>query len=76
MSDSERYTGGDTIPPYPVMHGSMYVEVESLDTCYRTLCGDCAYKLHVIEKILPISKVNCLHKTMLFFSEAADDVKQ
>lgn len=70
MSDPERYTGGGTMPPYPVMHGSMYVEVENLDTCYRTSCADCAYQLHVIADTLPISKANCLHKTMLFFSES------
>lgn len=75
MTLSQRYTGGDTMPPFPVMHGSMYVEVQTLDECYRTSCGDCAYHLHVIESTLPISKANCSHKAILYFGEAADNAR-
>ena len=67
MTDSERYTGGDTIPPFPVMHGSMYVEVESLADCFSTSCIDCAYQMHLIDGDLPISKANCFHNVMLRF---------
>ena len=30
--------------PYPVRHGSMYAEPESLEECNRTRCYKCAYQ--------------------------------
>jgi hypothetical protein len=43
MTDSERYTGGHTMPPFHVMHGSMWKEPQTLEECTNTKCGSCAY---------------------------------
>lgn len=69
---SKPYTGGHTMPPYPVMHGAMFTEVQTLEMCYNTKCADCAFTLHLIDEKLPISKANCNHKTMLYFAKSIE----
>lgn len=71
---SKPYTGGDTMPPFPVIHGSMYCEVQTLNECYSTLCTRCAYQLHLIDDHMTINKANCEHKVMMYFAEA-DEIK-
>lgn len=69
---SKPYTGGDTMPPFPVLHGSRYIEVQTLSQCYSTLCTKCAYQLHLIDNHMTIDKANCNHKVMLYFGEAVE----
>lgn len=50
----------------PVMHGSMFIEVDTIALCEKTQCRDCAYQLHKINPNLSMSMVNCEHlATML-----------
>lgn len=69
MSDSERYTGGDTMPPYPVMHGSMWKEPQTLEECTNTDCYNCAYhgfkSAPKYEGELP----TCGHREALIYNE-------
>lgn len=45
----------------PVMHGSMFIEVNTIEMCEKTQCSNCAYQLHKINPDLSMSTVNCEH---------------
>lgn len=51
----------------PVLHGSMYNEVDTVEACFRTSCQVCAYQLHKIDNSLTICPANCEHKFTLSF---------
>lgn len=72
MSDSERYTGGDTMPPFPVMHGSMWMEPQTLEECMTTQCNNCAYcgfrSAPKYEGELPV----CEHRENLIYEDVIE----
>lgn len=70
MTDSQRYTGGrytggDTMPPFPVMHGSMWKEPQTIEDCEQADCARCAYNLMREDSILVFGVDFCPHREVL-----------
>lgn len=68
-SQSKPYIGGDTMPPFPAMHGSMFYEPETIEACADTLCCACAYQLFKIDLPLKMTKGNCTHREIMIQAE-------
>lgn len=55
--------------PFPVMHGSMWKEPQSLEECNRTRCHQCAYyDADVIAKWKG-EQPSCEHREALIYAE-------
>lgn len=47
--------------PFPVMHGSMWKEPQTLEECEKLNCGECAYQDLAILRNPKLGIAHCVH---------------